>query len=75
MTQTEKEVYELLHSNHQPWFEEERVKGDYSMWTLILFNLRVMSSFLADYSPTAFYLTVTLMLSSVFASIFRVYTY
>ena len=45
------------------------------MWEIVLFNLRVMSSFLADYSPLAFYLTVTLAFSSVFSSIFRVWTY
>jgi len=75
MDELEKEIYENLKSNHQPFYEEERLDGDYGMWTIFLYNLKVMSSFLAEYDPTTFYLTVTLFVGGIFTTIFRVYTF
>lgn len=60
----------------QKLFEQQRVdEANYNDWTVYLFNLEVMSGFLAGMSPSAFYLSVTLVVWSILQPNFRSFVY
>jgi hypothetical protein len=68
-------LYDAFRSNNQPIFEEERQGGNYGMWEIVLFNLEIMTSFLAGYTPLVFYSAVVYVNSTLLSTAVRTWTY
>jgi hypothetical protein len=75
MPEYEHDLYDAFRSNNQPIFEDDRQSGSYVMWEIILFNLQIMTSFLAGYSPLLFYSVVVYANSALLSTMVRTWSY